>query len=143
MAVVATLSNHFKFKLMYGDVSFYNDSFKIILMNTTFTFNKDTHATLSDVSSDELSTGYGYTQQNKACTVSTITEDDTNDRCRVEFDDVSWTASGGSIGPSGAAIIYDDTTSDDTVVGCIDFGTDETATDTQNFDINDIILDAS
>ncbi|MFC1887012.1 hypothetical protein ACFLZM_08140, partial [Thermodesulfobacteriota bacterium] len=76
----------------------------------------------------------------KAITVSGITENDTNDRGEVAFNNVSWTATGGSIGPSGAAIIIDDTTSDDTVVGCIDFGTDITAADGQDFDINNIYL---
>jgi hypothetical protein len=117
------------------------DSFKIILMNTTFAFNKDSHATLADVTADQLATNYGYTQDNKACVVASATEDDTNDVARIVFSDVTWTASGGAIGASGAAIIYDDTTSDDTVVCCIDFGADGTAADGFNFQITDIVID--
>lgn len=140
MAVVCTLSNHFKYQSVMGEINFFSDDFIIILMNTSYAFDKDADATLADVTADQLATQYGYTQDTKPCLASVITEDDANDRATVDFTDVSWTANGGSIGPSGAAIIYDDTTSDDTVVGCIDFGTDITATDGQDFDINDMAL---
>ena len=144
MAVTTTLSNHFRYMLATKKIDFTNstgDTFKIILMNTTFAFDKDADATLSDVTADQLGTDYGYTQDTKDCTVASITEDDTNDVARVVFSDVTWTASGGAIGASGAAIIYDDTTSDDTVVCCIDFGADGTAPDGFNFQITDIVVD--
>jgi hypothetical protein len=127
MAVVNTLSNHFKYQKNVGNVDFSSDSFKIILMNTTFAFDKDADATLADVTADQLSTGNGYTQDSKALAGVSVSEDDTNDRCSVTWNNVTWTASGGAIGPTGAAIIYDDDTADDTIVGCIDFGTDLTA----------------
>jgi hypothetical protein len=134
MSVISTLSNHFKKQVLsklidLSEASSPADSFKVILMNTAFAFNKDTHATLADVISSpsaELATNYGYTQQNKALTGGTLTEDDANDKGYRTFDNVTWTASGGDIGPTGCAIVYDDTTSDDTVVGCIDFGADIT-----------------
>ena len=144
MAVTTTLSNHFRYMLATKKIDFTvstGDEFKIILMNTDFTFNKDSHATLLDVTASQLATDYGYTQDTKDCTVASITEDDTNDVARVVFSDVTWTASGGAIGASGAAIIYDDTTSDDTVVCCIDFGADGTAADGFNFQITDIVVD--
>jgi len=144
MAVTTTLSNHFRFMLATKKIDFTNstgDAFKIILMNTTFAFDKAAHATLDDVTADQLGTNYGYTKDTKAVTVISVTEDDTNDVARVVFSDVTWTASGGAIGPSGAAIIYDDTTSDDTVVCCIDFGADGTAQDGFNFQITDIVVD--
>ena len=144
MAVTTTLSNHFRFMLATKKIDFTNstgDEFKIILMNTEFAFNKDSHATLLDVTASQLATNYGYTKDTKAVTVSSVTEDNTNDVARVVFSDVTWTASGGSIGASGAAIIYDDTTSDDTVVCCIDFGADGTAPDGFNFQITGIVVD--
>jgi hypothetical protein len=116
------MSNHFKYQLGKKLVDLSADTIKVILMNSSFTFNKDNHATLSDVTSSQLSTGYGYTQNDKTLTGVTLTEDDTNDRAQLTCDNISWTASGGSIGPSAAAILYDDTTSDDTVIGCIEFG---------------------
>jgi hypothetical protein len=136
MAVVATPSNHFKYQLAVGNIDFSSDDFKIILMNTSFTFDEDAHATLDDVTASQLATGYGYTQDAKALAGVGVTEDDTNDRAAITWNDIIWTAAGGSIGASGAAIIYDDTTADDTVVGCIDFGEDITATTGKDFQIS-------
>lgn len=138
MAIVATLSNHFKFKLASGDVDFDADTFKIILMNTTFAFDKDAHATLADVTADQLSTGNGYTQDDETLAGVAVTEDDTDDRAEVTWNDVTWTAASGSIGPTGAAIIYDDSTADDTVVGCIDFGADYTIADGSSLQLQDL-----
>ncbi len=141
------LSNHLKLQLTSGNIDFDSDSFKVVLMNTGFTFDKDTHATYANVSASELATEYGYTQNTKTLQASTVTEDDTNDRASVTFaddgtysKDVGWTASGGSIGPSPGAIIFDDTSSDDTVVGYIDFSSDQTATDGNDFTIDAITI---
>lgn len=123
---------------MTKKVDFSADSFKIILMNNAFTFNKDTHATYADVSASELATGNGYTANSKTLAGVAVTEDDTDDRAEVIWSTVTWTASGGSIGPSNGAIIFDDTTTDDTVIGYIDFGEAKTATDGGNFNISNI-----
>ncbi|RLB92210.1 MAG: hypothetical protein DRH26_06795 [Deltaproteobacteria bacterium] len=141
MAVTSTLSNHFKYQLYKGNIDFDTDDFKIILMNTTFAFDKDADATLADVTSDQLATNYGYTQDSKSLAGVSITEDDVNDKAYVTWNDVTWTASGGTIGASGAAIIYDDTTSDDTVVGCIDFGEDLSAPAGIDFQVKDLQID--
>lgn len=141
MAVVITLSNHWLYQLGKKLVDVSADTFKIILMNDAFAFDKDAHATLADVvasPSAELATGYGYTQQNKELSGGTWAENDTDDEGARTFDNVTWTASGGSIGPTGAAVVYDDTTADDTVVGCIDFGTDFTIPADSSLQIQDI-----
>lgn len=138
MAVVCTLSNHYKYQKAHGYINFATDVFKIILMNTTFAFDKDAHAILSDVTANQLATNYGYTQNDKVLTVNSYTEDDTSDSCSIVLSASTWTASGGTIGPSGSAIIYDDTTSDDTIIGCIDYGVDISATTTQVIAINTI-----
>lgn len=79
-------------------------------------------------SDDELVGGYGYTQYTKALLTKVLTEDDTNDRAEMTCADVVWTASGGTIGPSPGALLVDDTTSDKTVIGYLDFGGDQQAT---------------
>jgi hypothetical protein len=138
MAVISTLSNHWKYQLGKKLVDVSADSFIIILMDNAFAFDKDAHATLADVisaPSAELATGNGYTRQTKALSGGAWAEDDPGDKGARTFDNVTWTASGGSIGPTGCAIIYDDTTSDDTVVGCIDFGVDYTIPDGSSFQI--------
>lgn len=144
MAITITLSNHWKYQLGKKMVDVSADTFKIILMNDSFAFDKDAHATLADViasPSAELATGYGYTQQDKALSGGTWAEDDTNDKGIRTFDNVTWTASGGDIGPTGSAIIYDETSGSaspfvsPTVVGCIDFGTDYTIPNGSSFQI--------
>jgi len=138
MAVTLTVSNHAKYQIGKKEIDLSADTLKIILMNTTFAFDEDAHATLADLTADQLATGNGYTQDDKALTTLSWTEDDTNNQGLMTCDDVSWLAAGGSIGPTGAAVIYDDSTGDDTVIGCIDFGTDYTITDGNTFEIRDL-----
>lgn len=135
MAVTATLSNHFKYQLAVGAINLDTDSIKICLMDTGFTFNKDTHAVWSDVSSDELATNYGYTQNTKTLANTALSEDDSNDRMEMTCDDVTWTASGGAIGPTPGAILYSDTSGDNTIIGYLDFDGDQTATEGADFTI--------
>jgi len=84
---------------------------------------------------DELGTGSGYTQDTKLTGLVTLDESDANNRCDGTFPTVAWTAAGGSIGPTPGAILYDDASPDDTIIGYIDFDGDQTATDTTNFSI--------
>jgi len=135
MAVTVTVSNHFKYQKDKKLVDMSTDVFKAILMNTTFAFDKDTHATLALVTGDQLATNYGYTQNDKVLANVSVTESDSEDASITTWDNVTWTASGGDIGPTGACIIYDDTTSDKTVVACIDFGTDYTIPATASFQL--------
>jgi hypothetical protein len=143
MAITMTLSNHYKYQLMKKLIDLSADTLKIILMNNTFAFDKDAHATLADVTANQLATANGYTQNNKVLANKVLSEDDVNDKGKMVCDDVEWTASGGSIGPTGAAIIYDDTLGDDTVIGCIDYGTDYTIPDSSGFQITDIEIATS
>lgn len=125
-------SNKLKYLLASKIIDFANDSFKIILMDTGFTFDKDSHHGYADVSASELSTGNGYTANTKTLAGVAVTEDDTDDRCEITWSNVTWTASGGAIGPSPGAIIFDDTVTtptDDPIVGYIDFGGDQTQAD--------------
>jgi hypothetical protein len=125
-------SNKIKYLLATKAIDFATDSFKIILMASGFTFNKDTHHGYADVSASELATGYGYTRNTKTMTGVAVTEDDTDDRTEVTWDNVTWTASAGSIGPTPGAIIFDDTVTTltaDPVVCYIDFGGEQTQAD--------------
>ncbi len=140
MAGVVTFSNHVKYQMAIGNINLPGDTLKAILMDTSFAFDKDAHATLADVSASQIAAGNGYTQNDKTLTNVAVAEDDANDKAEMTCDDPSWTASGGSIGPFGAMIIYDDTPADDTVVACIDFGTDYTITDGASFTPQDIKL---
>jgi len=114
-------------------IDFANDVFKIILMNSAFTFDPDAHATLADVTASQLATNYGYTQDDKTLAGISVSEDDANNKAAITWTDPTWTAAGGSIGPTGSLIVYDDTTIDDTIIFCSDFGTDYTITDGSSF----------
>lgn len=128
----STVANKLKFLLASKAIDFANDSFKIILMASGFVFNPDTHHAYADVSASELATGYGYTRNTKTLSSVLVTEDDTDDRTEVTWANVTWTASGGSIGPTPGAIIFDDTVTTptaDPIVGYIDFGGEQTQAD--------------
>lgn len=121
--------NHIKYLLATKAIDFSADAFKIILMQSAFVYNKDTHALYADVIGSELATANGYTQGAKALAGVAVTEDDVDDRCEVLWNNVTWTAVGGAIGPASGAIIYDDTVANDPIVGYLDFGADYTQPD--------------
>jgi hypothetical protein len=126
------VANKLKYLLAVKAIDFANDAFKIILMKSGYLFDRDAHHVYADVSANELSTGFGYTVKTKALAGVTITEDDTNDYSKVNWNSVSWTAAGGDIGPSPGAIIIDDTVASpvvDPIIGYIDFGGDQTQVD--------------
>jgi hypothetical protein len=127
--MASELANKIKYLIATKVVDFANDSFKIILMQSGFTFDKDTHHYYADLSASELSTGNGYTANNKTLAGVAVTEDDTDDRTEVTWSNVTWTASGGSIGPTPGAIVFDDTVANDPIVCYLDFGGDQTQAD--------------
>jgi hypothetical protein len=135
MPSVTTVPNKLKLLLLNKQIDFSNDVFKIILMNSAFVYDKDTHGLLADVTANQIATGYGYTQDAKILTGVAVAQDNVNDMAAVAWSDVTWTAAGGSIGPTGGAIVYDDTATDKPVVMCIDFGDDCTTADGYSFQI--------
>lgn len=122
-------SNKIKYLLATKAIDFANDVFQIILMQSGFTFNIDTHHGYADLSASELTTGNGYTAGGNTLAGVAVTENDTDDRTEVTWNNTTWTASGGSVGPVAGAIIYDDTVADDPIIGYIDFGGDVTQAD--------------
>ena len=122
-------ANRLKYLMAQGDVDFSADVFKIILMESGFSFDRDAHHEYADVSGNELPTGNGYTAGGITLAGVAVTEDDANDRTTITWNNVSWVASGGPIGPSPGAIILDDTDANDSLVGYIDFGAEYTQAD--------------
>jgi hypothetical protein len=127
--MASTVANKLKYLLATGAINFSSDSFKIVLMQSGYTFDPDAHHDYADVSASELATDHGYTADTKTLSGVAVTEDDSNDRTAVTWDPVTWTASGGDIGPTPGAIIYDDTEASNSIVGYIDFGGDQTQAD--------------
>ena len=87
---------------------------------------------------DELAAGGGYLRDTKVLASLVLTEDDSNDRAEMTCANVIWTAAAGSIGPTPGALLYDDTSADDTIIGYIDFGGEQTAPDGADFTISNL-----
>jgi hypothetical protein len=152
MAVTKALSNEFKFELGKGSIDFSDataGAFRVILMDeeANFTFDPDTMGTYGDVSTYELSTDNGYTQITKALVAdSAWAQDDVGDKGSIAWENVTWTADTGNIGPTSAAIIlaYDSgTAANSIVIGCISFGEDITIEDGVSFQLQNLGFDLS
>lgn len=140
------VANSAKTMLWKGQINAATDTFKIILMDLGFVFDKDNHNAYADVSAYELPTGNGYTAGGATLTLDAITTDDTEDRCEVTFLNAQWTASGGSLATVGA-IIYDDSTdtasSDDytdAVITWLDANGTQTVADGAALTVSNIML---
>ena len=101
--------NSFKVMLWKGQITGLTDTFKMILMQPGFVFSKVTHEAYADVSASELVTGNGYTAGGQSLAGIGIAVDDVENRVEVTWNNMQWTASGGSLSTCGA-IIYDDST---------------------------------
>lgn len=104
-----SVPNSYKVMLQKGQIAGLTDTFKIILMQPGFVFNKDTHHAYADVIASELSTGNGYTAGGAILTGVIIAVNNTDDRSDMTWNNAQWTASGGNLSASGA-IIFDDST---------------------------------
>ena len=107
-----------------GNIDFNTDSFKIILVTSSYAADKDAHTKRSDVTNEV--TGIGYTTGGVSSAV-TVTKDTVNDRVDIDFADVSW--ANATITAAGA-VIYKTTGSAaaDNLVAFMDFGSDITST---------------
>lgn len=116
------------------------DTFKIILMQSGFVFNRGTHEEYADISSSELPTNYGYTAGGVALSGISVTSNTTLHKTVITWNNPSWAITGTAITASGA-IIYDDTVSGDPLVEYIDFGGDLTQDPGGTFIISNVSID--
>ena len=128
MAVTISLYNHTAKRFADGSNAV-GDTYKVKLL-TAATFDA-THTTLIATGGTEATTGTGYTAGGATLANVAVTTVTTND-AKFDADDVTWTASGGSITAS-YAILYNDTDTDDPPVAFIDFGGSESAGDGTDF----------
>ena len=102
-----------------GAIDFDTDSFKVMLVTSSYTANKDTHTKRSDVTNEASGTGYTAGGASSVCTVA---KDTANDKVTLSFAAVSW---GSSTITAAAAVIYKTrggASSADELVAYIDFG---------------------
>jgi len=91
------------------------------------TLTTGTASNVTVTGNDELPTSGGYTADDMVLTGQTLTEDNSADVSVMLCDDVSWTGTPGGFGPAAGAILYDDeSTSGYTIIGYLNFGTDQT-----------------
>jgi hypothetical protein len=82
-----------------GAIDFDTDTFKILLVTSSYTANKDTHVKRSDVTNEVTGTGYTAGGNTITCTVA---KDTANDRITITFASTSWPNS--TITAAGAVI---------------------------------------
>jgi hypothetical protein len=76
--------------LARNNIDFDTNTFKAMLVTSTYTPNKDSHDKRDDVTNE--ATGTGYTAGGETSTV-TVTKDNTNDKVTIQFGAVSWSSS--------------------------------------------------
>ena len=134
MAVTFSMYNTSLKRLVNKEVDL--NALRVMLLDNTASFvATDTALTqVAGVANAKQVSGNGWDVGGETLTsvvVSTVT---TND-AKLDAADVSVTATGGSIGPAYAAVVYDDTDSNDAPLLYIDFGAAQTAGDTTDFKI--------
>jgi hypothetical protein len=135
MAVTISLYNHTA-KLFAEGSNIPGDTYKVKLF-TAATFNA-THTTLAGVGGTEATTGTGYNAGGPSLANVAVTTVTTND-ASFDADDVTLTASGGSITAS-FGVLYNDTDANDPPLAFIDFDGSQSAGAGTDFKI---IWDAS
>ncbi len=92
-----------------------SDTLKILLTNTAPVATNTVKANLT-----EISAGNGYSAGGPTCTVSSSAQ--TSGTYKLVIDDLTITASGGSIGPFRYFTLYNDTATNDELIGWYDYG---------------------
>jgi len=105
------------------------DTIKVMLTNTAPSASNTVKADIT-----EISAGNGYTAGGTAATTSSSAQ--TSGTYKLVLADVVFTASGGSIGPFRYAVIYDDTASNDELIGWYDYGYALTLAATETFTVD-------
>jgi hypothetical protein len=109
-----------------GNIDFDTDSFRAMLVTSTYSPNKDTHTKRSDVTNEVGASG-SYAAGGGTATV-TVTKDIVNDRIDISLGAVSFTT---ATITARAAVYYKargGASSADELVAYIDFGADITST---------------
>lgn len=120
--------NVFTYDALAGKHDFTTHVYKVALSNTA---PSASNSGLADIT--QISGGNGYTTGGTATTVSLSTSSGT---AKVTGTDVVFTASGGSIGPARYAILYNDTTTGDPLVGWWDYGSSITLASSETLTVD-------
>jgi hypothetical protein len=97
------------------------DTLKVVLISSA---PSATNAGLEDVDPSEVANGNGYTAGGNS--VSIVSSAQTSGTYKLVVGDTSWTASGGTIGPFRYAVLYNDTSVGNYLIGWYDYGSSVT-----------------
>ena len=118
--------NSFMRDVVTGAVDCDTDTFKMLLVTSTYTASKS-HAKRSDVT-NEVAAGSGYTTGGNACALTVAATDNVNNDVEISFSVTSWTS---ATITARAGVIYKSrggASSADELVGYVDFLSNITST---------------
>lgn len=108
-----------------------SDTLKVYLSNAT----PDAAADSIKTDLAEISAGNGYTAGGNQATISSSSQTSGTYKL-VLADPATWTASGGSIGPFRYAVLYNDTATNDELIGWWDYGSSITLNAGETFTVD-------
>lgn len=120
--------NSFKEAIFEGIHDLDTDTLKFCLTNTAPSLS---YTQFSDLT--EIAAGNGYTAGGTAVTVSSSSQ--TGGTYSLGLAACVFTASGGTIGPFRYVVLYNDTATNNELIGYLDYGVAYTLPDTQTFTI--------
>lgn len=128
-----TFIDEFIANLGNNNVDLGADTFKAVLTNTSF----DDAVVDELVDITQIANGNGYTTGGATLTTVSFSETGAGTGIwRFTSDDITWTATGGSIAAFQWIVIYSDTSTGDKLVGYWNFGTAVTITNGNTFTVD-------
>lgn len=106
-----------------------SDTLKLALTNTAPSVSDTVFADIT-----EISAGNGYTAGGATVTVTSSAQ--SGGTYSLALDAITFTASGGDIGPFRYAVLYNDTATSDELICFVDYGTNYTLGDGLSFTFN-------
>lgn len=106
-----------------------SDTLKVALTNSA---PVATNTQLSDIT--QVANGNGYTTGGTATTISSSAQ--TSGTYKLVITDVVFTASGGSVGPFRYVVLYNDTATNDELIGYFDYGSSITLANGETFTVD-------
>jgi hypothetical protein len=106
------------------------DTLKVLLTNTAPSATNGVKADLT-----EISAGNGYTAGGNSASVTSSSQTSGTYKL-VLGDPATWTATGGTIGPFRYSVLYNDTATDDDLIGWWDYGSSVTLNAGETFTLD-------
>ena len=94
-------------------------------------------------SNDEIVAENGYSAGGASLTSPVLTENDTTDKAVFTCADVDITATGGDLDPTPGAILYDNTNTEKTIIGYLDFDGDYTLVEDASLRLSNLKIETA